>query len=65
MEKFIGGHHFPDVRGAKPKLEWRRLSGKWEKENKGNEKNLIRFYKNYLKFENWEKGGNKNNLIKC
>ena len=46
-----GGHHFPDVSGAEPKLEGRRLSGKCEKENKGNEKNLIGFEK-YLKFEN-------------
>ena len=59
-----GGHHFPDVSGAEPKLEGRRLSGKWEKENKGNEKNLIGFEK-YLKFENyWEKEGKEKILIK-
>ena len=52
MDKFIIYHHFPEVSGAKPELEGRRLSGKWEKENQGNEKNLIEFQEINLKIEN-------------
>ena len=52
VDKFIIYHHFPEVSGAKPKLEGRRLSGKWEKENQGNEKNLVEFQEINLKIEN-------------